>query len=428
MSIFSRKISPLLAWRASLTAWLCVAVFSLVWTPRLPQAHADLALTPSGLPGEELSTEEKADFAEHLKVADRAAGVGDWGRTLLELDAALELIPGNPVTRRRAALAHAAGGNWRDGTKHWQFLDTIHSAQAPDYIAWGQAECLHGQAEEAIRLLDQALRIKPGDLDGRLFKAAAQLYLDENADAESSLGLLALKDVTYLARRLAKQDRTLGEALGASRYSRLALLVLTGQTEHRPEDWSGSMDEVAEQLNQAAVGLHRAARNLDAGLATEAVRYSEQAAEAGVTRRVLELFMARALVRAGRAEDGLALLDNLRAKDPDSLLVQYEQGLVQLDAGAYGAAEATLRRVAGQAPKRGDVRFALICAMAGMGQVERACAMLAELPDGVRHALVPAIKGDAVHLQALRRAEGFEEWMKPEWFTDRPAPAATEPP
>lgn len=247
----------------------------------------DEAALPPALPERALRALELAALT---RSADDALAEGRIEAARAEYLVALERAPRQPeISRHVAEIDLAHGGRWESA------LGLLVDAEAAVSSGWVAAELLAalGDRDGARAALTEAMgRESYGPLAARLGLRLAEL----SEDARSRLAMLD----EALAR---------APALAASRWRRLHARLQGG-------DVKGAMAD-AEHLEAAAHGSaakHAACRQvaaalLDAGYGRQAGRWFERALRYVADDPVATAGLGRAMVAAGRAARGVALLE-----------------------------------------------------------------------------------------------------------------------
>ena len=171
-----------------------------------------------------------------------------------------------------------------------------------------------------------------------------------------------------------------------------------------------SLPDIAAPLEEREVLREQLRLAVQAALAVDAVDQALEicrSAPAGDDDPVLRTFYAVALHRAGRTEDGIALIEDLVANDPSFAGGYANLGELQRRAGAFDAAIASLRRASELDPENPLVNFNLGRTFQDAGDDEQAAAAYraALLCD---HGFLPAHRGLVRVLKDLVQPGGAE--------------------
>ncbi len=325
---------------------------------------------------------------ERLRAAETYAEQQDWRSALNELQMGMELEPNNLLMVRKAA-AYAALAR-RFGVADEYFRRVVEAF--PDNVPYvvGRAGVLIrllrlGEAQDLIR---RALALKPDDLAARFNEVFLQIARGDADIERTSWDLLTLREVEAVANWLDADRQDYITTLTEAGFNSFCAITLG-------EGTRGRLKEIIRALQDVTTaGRLRRWTPAEEGL--------RKIREMGVRAVGLDLEMARNRFEAGDAGGAEGLLRELADRHPDSEAVLYNHAFVLIQQERYAESAAILEKARELDPADPQIAFALACAYAGDGQMDRAWPLIEDLASRAKSALLEWVKGDKTYLAAIR--------------------------
>lgn len=369
--------------------------FPLVERRRPPMAGPPPVRTPilAGMP-------PSGEAMGHLRAAEVFAGQEEWSQALNEIQQGLEIEPGNMLLVSKGAAFAALARKFGVADEYFRrvveaYPDNIH------FLA-GRAGVLVRllRLDEAEDLIQRALGINPEYLAARFDAVCVRIAKGDPEPANEKWDALSLEEATELANWLDADRQDYVSALSETGFSVLCDTVLG-------KDTHGNLRPVVASFRAARGALER-------GKWAEAEAALQKARDLGVQAMGVEMTMGRCIYEKGEKELALGMLKDLAARYPRDAGVQYNLAYVLMNLSQYAAAAAALEQAWKSAPEDDQTRFALACAYAGQGQMDRAWPILSRLARLRPEDLRTWMEGDKPYLQAIRKDPRYPDLFSPD--------------
>jgi tetratricopeptide (TPR) repeat protein len=335
-------------------------------------------------------------LAVHVERARAARDRGEHAAAAVDYRSALKLAPHRPDLHYELALSLLEAGRGADGS--WELHETIRldPGNLDARLRLGWIALAAGDTDEAFEQADAILAADPEHLEAPHLRVATLLAAaDFDAAAEAATAYLVDRPDDprahyHLARALAGLGRHDEAREALFRYHRLdggspeatrevlRFFGATGQSERAEPFLRRALDAAAPAARADLVLtlvdlLAREAREAEAETALRS------ALEGAPERLDVRERLALVLVAAGRDDEALALLEQVRARHGDDPVFHRAAGDVLLAAGHPGEALAAYREGLRLAPERPDLRLREADALMQTGALEESASRLREL-------------------------------------------------
>ena len=277
-----------------------------------------------------------------------------------------------------------------------QRLASTSGQRATAYVLLGEIHERRGRLSQALEAYERANQARSADVEALLGAGRMLLAQNRASDAlarfESVLGRADAVDTRASTGRSVAQEATLGAARSMmdgdrGQEARTSLETLVAQ---RPEDselllWLGRAEEELEHDDAAELQFR------------ECIRVSPTNFEG-------YLALARLYGRRSRSSDARAVLDEARARVPETASMRFQLGELEAQRGELTAAISEYRRALELDPRLPSARFGLASTLRRTGQYDAALAAFEELS-----ALDPGYPGLALERGLLFEARGEAE-------------------
>lgn len=358
--------------------------FPLVERPR-PAVAGPAPLRPplqmSSAPGSKVS--------EHLRAAEIYAGQEDWAQALNEIQQGLETDPDNMLLVSKGAAFAALAR--RFGVADDYFRRVVQAYPDNIHFLAGRAGVLVRllRLDEAENLIQRALAIDPHYLAARFNEVCVRIAKGEAAPHDEGWDTLSLDESSEMANWLDADRQDYTTALSETGFAMLCDTVLGPGT-------GGQLRGVVESLRAARQSLEGARWD-------EAEAALQKARDLGVRAMGVEMSLGRARFEKGDRQGALDILGRLAARQPRHASVQYNYAYVLMNLAKYSEAAVALEQAWKAAPEDDQTRFALACAYAGAGDMEKAWTILSRLARLRPEDLKVWMQGEKPYLQAIRQ-------------------------
>ena len=337
----------------------------------------------------------RGEAYDRLKAAEVYASQADWEKSLNEIQQALELEPNNMILIRRGAAVAALARKY--GAADELFRRVVEAN--PDDIAFltGRAGVLIRllRLKEADEMVQRALKIDPNYLTARFDLACIQIARGDASPSRSDWDRLTTDELLQVANWLDADQVDYVAALSDKGFAELCRVVLGS-------DAGPNLKIVLESLRQASDALR-------ANQWPDVERALRHLKTLGVSTVGTEMDIARAESEAGQKESAVAALQALSVRFPTTPSVLYNQAFILINMEKYSDAAAVLEKELQLDPNDAQARFALGCAYAALGQMDKTWPLLQALavsnPSDMRSWMV----GDEPYLIAIRKDPRYSE-------------------
>ncbi|MFE0802300.1 tetratricopeptide repeat protein [Streptomyces sp. NPDC058812] len=306
--------------------------------PQALEGLAALAVARRDFPaakkwGESAAKAAPKRWTAHAVLIDAYTGLGDHEGVGRALDKVMELRPGTPAVRARAAAVYRDRG-WREDAAA-QISDAAAAAEAPaERAAYleqaGRLAFERGDRQEALRFFEEALRTDPDQRAAQAGRARALAALGRTTDALSAYqAALAKRPSPEYALELGELYESLG--LGQAALVQYDLL----RARVRGAEAAGADEELVLGRFEADHG--------DPAAAVRRLR-TEWGRQPGIA---VADALGWALHRAGEDEEALEFAtiatDGDQGGGVRSALHVFHRGVIEKELGRYGPARRHLR-------------------------------------------------------------------------------------
>ncbi|MFH0953982.1 MAG: tetratricopeptide repeat protein [Verrucomicrobiota bacterium] len=330
----------------------------------------------------------------HLRMADTYTRQMDWGRALYEVQQGLELEPNNLLLLRKGAAVAALARKF--GVADEYFRRVLKSY--PDNVPF-----LAGRSGVLIRLLrfsdaqaavDRALQLDPRYLAARFNKVCLQIA-NGATPAAGEWNELNNDEVGQVANWLDADQQDYLAALSDQGFTMLCNTVLGEGTR--------------ERLRDIVNGLKKAGTALAAGQWGEAEVALQGVKQLGLRAMGPDMDIGHCRYEKGEREAALAVLQALAGRYPENTEILYNYAFVLLNAGQYQPAATLLDKAHKGLPANRQIAFALACAYAGQGQMDKVWPIVAKLAESKAGELDDWLAGEEPYLRAIRENPRYAE-------------------
>jgi len=320
--------------------------------------------------------------------ADSFARQQDWNRALNEIQRGLELAPEDMTLLRKAAAYAALARRFAVADEYFARVLKAYPDSVP-FLA-GRAGVLIRllKLKEADGLLRRAFELEPNYLTAQFNYLCLQIA---RGDAQIAPGPWETLNTEELSSMVNWLDADRADYVSALKDEGYALLcdVTLGQ---------GTAERIKDIAND--VKLLRA--SLAAGEWAGAEADIRRLMGMGVQALGLRMDLARCRFEQGDKGGALAILEGVAAKYPSIVSVQYNHAFVLMALQRYADAVPVLELARQLDPNDGQTSFALACAYAGQGLMDKAWPILTRLVQTHPEQLGAWMKGDQPYLKAIR--------------------------
>lgn len=362
-----------------------------------PRRRVAVIAPPAEIPsGIEIAPAGRA--AEALRSAEIFASSQEWRMALASVQAALDYDPDNLMLLRRAAAYAALARKF--GVADEYFRRAL--ARTPDDVAFlvGRAGVLLRLARlgEGEELANRALSIQPQYLAARFVKVCLQIARGVEAIDDAEWAALYTEQVAEMAQWL-EADRKDYEAVMTTNGFRKACDVMLGP------GLADRLEDVTRKLRKVVMELR--ARQWD-----QAKADLMELRQMGVRAVGIEMDIARCLFESGRELDAERLLGELAARYPNLAILQFNHAVALIRLRRYNEAIVALERSLSLDPKSNYTLFAMACAYAGLGEMDKAWSYMQRILPEYRGMVREWAEGDDAYLKAIREDPRFPDFIR----------------
>jgi len=236
------------------------------------------------------------------------------------------------------------------------------------------------------------------ELAARFNGLCVQIALGETDIPMSGWDLLTTADINELANWLDADKQDYVKALRPEGYKRLCDIVLGPGTDAR-------MNEIVGLLKSAG-------RAFKAGQWADSEAALSKVKNAGVRAVGVDVDIGRCLYEKGDKGVALAHFKALVDQYPKAGSVLYDYAYVLINMDLFSQAGEVLERVCMLNPQNGQAAFALACAYAARGQMDKAWPILTRLVSSHAFEMPAWLAGDKPYLRAIRKDPRYAELQK----------------
>lgn len=349
----------------------------------------------------------RLEVFERQRSAEAYMDEKDWDQALAEIQRALVVDPDDLTLVQRAAALAALARKFGLAEVYFRRYVSMNPNSIQYLVGWAGVLIRLYRFDEADSVLKRALQLRPDDLGARFNSACIVVLKDRTELIRQDWLVSTTSELEMMANWLDADRSDLLSVMGEDKFKTFCGIILGKGTDERLREIVGLLREFrnANQMRNWALIEQLVERGRVLGLH-----------EAG-----LSLDLGHAVYEMGEHETAKNLMRDLADQYPKSVSMLYNYGFVLIMEKDYPRASMTLEKAVRLSPQDGQLAFALVCAYAGQGAMDRAWPILEELARKYPQNMEGWMEGNQPYLLAIRNDPRYDKLMAAHGESPEPA-------